>query len=288
MTVSAGDRRKGFLITFLGVMWLSPDALVLRLINADAFSIVAFRGALSCVTLGAFLLWRDDGRSVAKLRAGGWRMVVIASMYALNSALFVFAIEASSVADVLVILAATPLVAAGLGWLILREVPSRLTSLAIGLGGIGVAISAVGGVSGGSALGIAAAVMTTILLAGQFTMLRKWPQVDNVAAVFVGSILMALVGVTIGDPWSLEGASLIWAIILGLCLTPIAFTLVTVGPRYLSSAEVSLMMLLETAFGPLWVWLVLSEEPPISALIGGAVIVAAVCVASLSAFRRAA
>lgn len=287
MTRAAG-RQKGFLVTFLGVMWLSPDALVLRLIGADAFSIVAFRGALSVVTLGLFLSWRDGSRAMAKVLRGGWPLLVVAAMYGMNSAAFVFAIEKSSVADVLVILAATPLVAAFLGWIVLDETPSRNTSIAIALGGLGVAISAIGGVSGGSPLGMAAAVLTTVLLAAQFTMLRRWPQVDNVAAVFVGSIVMGIIGWTVGDPMALQGASLFWAIILGLFLTPIAFTLVTVGPRYLSSAEVSLMMLLETAFGPLWVWLVLSEEPPLTAMIGGVVIVAAVIVASLSAFRRTA
>ena len=45
------DRRKGYLITLLGVFWLSPDALVLRLINTDAISIIAFRGGLAVITL---------------------------------------------------------------------------------------------------------------------------------------------------------------------------------------------------------------------------------------------
>ena len=279
------DRRKGYLITLLGVFWLSPDALVLRLINTDAISIIAFRGGLAVITLALILLWRDRGNALTKFIAGGWPMVIIGVTYAVNSAAFVYAIEKTSVADVLVILAATPLVAAILGWIFLREVPAKMTMLAIALGGLGVTISAVGGITGGSALGIIAAIITTALLAGQFTMLRYWPQVDNVAAVIVGSAMMGVLGIAWGDPLALEGTPLLLAIILGLLLTPLAYSLVTIGPRYLSSAEVSLTMLLETALGPLWVWLVLSEEPPFSALIGGAIIILAVIVASYSAFR---
>lgn len=284
--MSAADRRRGYLITFLGVMWLSPDALVLRLIGAEAFTIIAFRGGLSVVTLGLFLLWRDGGAAPGKLIWGGWRLLAVATMYGLNSAFFVSAIEHSSVADVLVILAATPLVAAVLGWFVLGEVPSRNTGIAILLGAAGVAVSTTGGISGGSTIGMAFAVGTTVLLAAQFTALRKWPMVDNVAAVLIGSIGMGVLGWTLGDPLSLTGGPLFWAIILGLFLTPVAFTLVTVGPRYLTSAEVSLMMLLETTFGPLWVWLALGEVPARTALIGGAIVVIAVCVASYSAFRR--
>jgi len=279
------DRRKGYLITLLGVFWLSPDALVLRLIDTDAFSIIAFRGGFAVITLSAILLWRDGKSAACKFIAGGSGMIVVGLTYAINSAAFVYAIENTSVADVLVILAATPFVAAILGWFLLGEVPSRMTSIAIVLGGLGVSVSAVGGISGGSTIGILAAIVTTVLLAAQFTMLRYWPRVDNVAAVLIGSAVMGCIGFQIGDPLSLEGTPFLLAIMLGLFLTPIAYTLVTIGPRYLSSAEVSLTMLLETALGPLWVWLALSEEPPLTALLGGAIIIIAVVVASYSAFR---
>ncbi len=279
------SRRRGYLITLLGVLWLSPDALVLRLIDSEAINILAYRGGLAVIPLTLYLFWRDGRTALMKLIRGGWPMVVIGLMYALNSGAFVYAIEKTSVADVLVILAATPLVAAGLGWALLGEIPGRLTSLAIALGGLGVCVSAVGGITGGSTIGIAAAIVTTVLLAAQFTLLRYWPQVDNVAAVIVGSAALGFTGILIGDPLSLEGPSQVMAICLGLFLTPIAYTLVTIGPRYLSSAEVSLTMLVETALGPLWVWLVLHEQPPVTALLGGGIIILAVILASVSAFR---
>ena len=283
---TAQQRRFGYLITTLGVVWLSPDALMQRLIDGDAVAIVGWRGALSMLTLALYLFWRDGAGTVARLRSGGWRLFVLAMFYAINSSAFVLAIDLSSVADVLVILAATPLCAAVLAWFVLREVPDRRTSLAIVIGAVGVLIAAVGGVSGGSPMGMALAVLTTVNLAAQFTMLRRWPQVDNVAAVFVGSFFMAILGFTFADPLAMEGMSLFWACVLGLCLTPVAFTLVTVGPRYIGAAEVSLLMLLETALGPLWVWLVMSEVPATTALIGGAIIVLAILVSASSAFGR--
>ena len=280
------QRRFGYLVTTLGVLWLSPDALMQRLIEGDAVAIVGWRGALSMVTLALYLLWRDGAETVSRLRAGGWRLLVLAMLYAINSSAFVLAIDLSSVADVLVILAATPLCAAVLAWFVLREIPDRRTCLAIVIGAVGVLIAAIGGVSGGSPLGMALAVLTTLNLAAQFTMLRRWPLVDNVAAVFVGSFVMAIIGFTFADPLAMEGMSLFWACILGLFLTPVAFTLVTVGPRYIGAAEVSLLMLLETALGPLWVWLVMSEAPASTALIGGAIIVLAIIVSASSAFGR--
>jgi len=280
------QRRFGYLVTILGVLWLSPDALMQRLIDGDAVAIVGWRGALSMVTLALYLFWRDGSAMVGRLRSGGWRLLVLAMLYAINSSAFVLAIDLSSVADVLVILAATPLCAAVLAWFVLREVPDGRTSLAIVIGAVGVLIAAVGGVSGGSPLGMALAVLTTVNLAAQFTMLRRWPQVDNVAAVFIGSFFMGLVGFTFADPLAMEGMSLFWCFVLGLCLTPVAFTLVTVGPRYIGAAEVSLLMLLETALGPLWVWMAMGEVPAATALLGGAIIVLAILVSASSAFGR--
>ncbi len=283
---TAQQRRFGYFITTLGVVWLSPDALMQRLIDGDAVAIVGWRGALSMVTLALYLFWRDGAGAVARLQSGGWRLFVLAMFYAINSSAFVLAIDLSSVADVLVILAATPLCAAVLAWFVLREVPDKRTSLAIVIGAVGVLIAAVGGVSGGSPIGMALAVLTTVALAAQFTMLRRWSQVDNVAAVFVGSFFMAIIGFTFADPLAMEGMSLFWASILGLFLTPVAFTLVTIGPRYIGAAEVSLLMLLETALGPLWVWMVMGEVPATTALIGGAIIVLAILVSASSAFGR--
>lgn len=282
------QKRFGYLITIVGVVWISPDALMQRLIEADPVAIIGWRGGLSALTLSLFLLWRDGAGVVKRVRGGGWRLLVLACLYAMNSAAFVLAIHYSSVADVLVILAATPLCAAVLAWFVLREVPDGRTSLAIFIGAVGVVIASVGGIVGGAPLGMAMAVLTTVNLAAQFTMLRRWPQVDNVAAVFIGSLFMGIAGFSLADPLAMEGASLFWACILGLCLTPIAFTLITVGPRYIGAAEVSLLMLLETALGPLWVWLALGEVPATTALIGGVIIVVAIAVAASSGFRRTA
>ena len=280
------QRRRGYMITILGVMWLSPDALMQRLIDSDPVGVIGWRGGLSIITLALYLAWRDRGEAVGRVLRGGWRLIVLSMLYAINSSAFVLAIDLSSVADVLVILAATPLCAAVLAWFVLREVPDKRTSIAILLGGAGVLVAALGGAMTGSPLGITLAIITTVNLAAQFTMLRRWPQVDNVAAVFVGSIFMAVFAFAFGDPMAIEGTSRLWAILLGLALTPVAFTLVTVGPRYIGSAEVSLLMLLETAFGPLWVWLVMGEKPAGTALVGGAIIVLAVMVSASSAFWR--
>ena len=50
-------------------------------------------------------------------------------------------------------------------------------------------------------------------------------------------------------------------------------TYITLAPRYITAPEVNLFFLLETILGPLWVWLVIHEQPSIETIVGGAVII---------------
>jgi drug/metabolite transporter (DMT)-like permease len=61
--------------------------------------------------------------------------------------------------------------------------------------------------------------------------------------------------------------------------------LITHGPKFISAAEVSLIMLLETVLGPLWVWLVLAEQPGQQTFMGGGLVITAIVVNSWLGFR---
>jgi len=282
---NAAIRRKGYFLTILGVLWMSPDALLLRLIDSHALEIIGWRAGLTALVLLMYLYWRDGRALFAKMLAQGSGLLIVTALYSINSVSFVSSIVYAGVADALVIIASTPLWAALFSYLILREILSVRTALAIFLGAVGVFITASGGLNGGSALGMAFALATSISLAIQFTLLRKWEIVDPVAGIFLGSIVTCCIAFAFSDPMSIQGEARFWAIILGLFLSPIAFTLVSIGPKYIPSAEVSLIMFLETLLGPLWVWMALGEEPSRTALIGGAIILLGVGITTISAFQ---
>ncbi len=158
----------------------------------------------------------------------------------------------------------------------LKERVPLATWLAI-LGAIAGVVTVVGGGLGqGTLVGDLFALLTALSLATTFTLLRRAKAHNMVPATALGAFAAALVVAPLADPLSLEGTRFGLMLILGLVVLPIAFGLITLGPRRVPAPEVALLMLLETVLGPLWVWIGVGEEPPPATFVGGAVVLGAV------------
>jgi drug/metabolite transporter (DMT)-like permease len=112
------------------------------------------------------------------------------------------------------------------------------------------------------------------------------PKINSLAAVGFGSFLAALFALIMGaDPALPSPGNIVFLALNGIIIIPIAMALITYGPKLISAPEVSLIMLLETVLGPVWVWLVLSEQPLRQTFIGGALVVTAIVVNAWLGFR---
>ena len=282
---------KGIVITAAGVLVITPDTLLIRLIATDPWTLLACRSLLMglAMTAGLALYYRSG--TLACFRSIGGRGVLLSLLFAVAGILFVLALAYTSVANTLIIMSSAPLFAAFMSWLFLKEpVPPRTWLAVIATMG-GVAIVVGGSVGGGNAgggqlLGDLLAIAATAALAGCFTMIRSSREIDMIPAAALSGLIAGLAALPLASPFSLGTSDLGYLLLMGLLILPISFALTTIGPRYLPAPEVSLLMLLETFFGPLWVWLALREQPSAQALIGGAVIVTVLVVHSAVALRR--
>lgn len=277
---------KGLLITIAGILWISPDSLLIRLIGMDIWSTSAWRGGLQAIGLGAMLLIVYRERLPKIFWSIGWTGVLIAVMTAVTNCAFVAGIKFTSVANALVILASTPFHAAVMSRIFLGETIALRTWVAISIGLGGIAIIVWDGIGGGSTFGDAMALLGSILLAGQLTMMRGRREINMVPAVALGGVIYAAMAVVMGGaPDMPTETQALWIVIMGFAVTTPATALLALGPRYISSPEVGLIVLLETVLGPLWVWLVIHETPGELALVGGAVVVTTLLVHSLLSLR---
>jgi len=102
----------------------------------------------------------------------------------------------------------------------------------------------------------------------------------------VGKLMVALIALLFVDKLKLEGNDLTIIPLMCVMCVAIPFVLITLAPRYITAAEVNLFFLLETILGPLWVWLVIHEQPSIETIIGGIVIIFTITTHSVLALRK--
>ena len=282
-----GTRAKGLAIVSLGVLVITPDTLLVRLAAMEPWSLLVWRSFL--VALGLFLLialiWRRQApAAVRSIGRTGW---LITLFYAAVNVLFVLALAHTTVANVLIIVAAAPFFAALSSRIFLGEAIAGHTWIAIfaALGGIAVLTS--DNLGSGALLGDLLALACALAFGCKFTLVRHARAINMIPAAALSGLVSGSVALLLAGPPALPSpAQLTVLVIMALVLLPVGIALMTIGPRYLPAPEVSLLILLETVLGPIWVWLVIGEEPSPAALLGGAIVISTLAIHSLLLLRQ--
>jgi drug/metabolite transporter (DMT)-like permease len=267
------DHAKGVGLVILGVSVLAPDAALIRLITADTWTLLFWRGLGFFSVLAVLSLLRYGTGLPRQVISYGWTGLAIAVCFSACQMSFVNGVELTNPAHVLVLVSATPIFAGLFSRLLLGERLTRATALAIAFGMVGVLVTLSGSLTGGGRWqGDLLAAVVPISLGLAFTLTRRIKARDTWALYALAGLLTALVALVPGAPLSPRGHDIVWIGLLALVIAPGSFALISLGPRFIPAAEVSLLMLLETILGPIWVWLVVSEVPTSQALIGGLII----------------
>ncbi|MFT4650933.1 MAG: drug/metabolite transporter (DMT)-like permease [Flavobacteriales bacterium] len=277
---------KGILITALGVLVISPDGLLTRLITTDHWTLIFWRTLLMAFgmwILCAFIYPKNTWAKYKELGSSGMAMV---ALYSMGSIAFIVAITHTSVANTLIILSTTPLSAVLIGRVFLGERIAARSWSAIVLVCIGVLVMSSDKSSANTSLfGDIAALMGAFFLAAGFTMVRRFPSIPIFPALSTSGLVTALLVLPLAQPLSISQQDFGYLLIMGVCMLPVGTGLMFLGPRYIPAAEVGLMLLLESILGPIWVWLVLSEHPGTRSFIGGAIILSTLVINAIWVMR---
>lgn len=280
------DHARGLALAVTGILILTPDSLLIRLITADPWSLLFWRGLMTFATLTLYLFCSGRRAAMVQFRAIGGLGLLVALLFALNTSLFVVSIRHTAVANTLVLLSIAPLFAAVLSSLFLSEHAPLRTWVAtlVGIGSIILIMS--DDLSTASLLGDGAALLLALTMAAILTLLRYMRSSNVIPTVALSGLMLALAVLFPSQPLSLSGIDWLYMSILGLVVIPVSFALTLTAPRYLPAPEVGLLFLLETVLGPFLVWLVIGEEPPAATLVGGAVLVTTLVVHGVLGLRR--
>ena len=263
---------KGLLIAFLGVLMLTPDPVLVRLADADTFTILFWRGIFFAIGVFVILFATYRKSTFKELKNIGRPGIWIGLLSGIGGVTFIAAIQYTSIAKVLVIISTAPMVVAIISWAIINEKPKLFTWISMVIIVTGIYIVMKGDTGTLNVMGSALAAISIIAGGYSFALTRKYSNVNMVPAMIVNALVVSCVGLAFSSSFYLPFDSLIYVIAGGILLA-IAFSLITLAPRFIPASEVAMFMPLGTILGILSAWLVINEQPSSSSLLGGTIVV---------------
>ena len=271
-------RNKGLILSFIGVLILSPDSLLIRLVDLDDFSLIFYRSALPIVTILIFLIYTYQKSFLKSFYLIGIPGIIYAILYAITHICFVYSIQNTAVANTLVLIASAPIFAALFSVFILKEVPSLFTWIVILIAMFAMIIIGVGSFTTTGLYGDLMALIVAIGMGFSMVLVRLFKNKDLVPACLLGCLISALYALPFGINFNLNNTQFILILIMCLILLPIPFMIMTISPKFAPAHEVALIFLLESVLGTTWVWFVIKEVPPLNTIIGGILLLGSVTI----------
>lgn len=281
--MNLSSNARGVLLATIGVVVLSPDSLLIRLIDIDLWTLMFLRGlfmAISFFLFNSLINQPQALREYSHIDRWSWGIIL---MMTGSSIFFVWSIQTTSVAHTLIIVGAAPVFAALLGMIFLKESVPLMTWLTIFIVVSGL-VFVVNDGEKSSLLGDLYAMIACLLWSTIFVLSRKTRMRNMLSVMSVSGLLMALTSLPMVTLQSLTIHQILLSLLMGI-MVGLALSLITLAPRHIPAAEVAVFMPLEAVFGSLLVWWFVGEYPGVVSLSAGMVIIAAIMLNSYYQFK---
>ncbi len=275
-----------FTVVFLAGIFWSFGALTVRYMvdgHEYVFQYLFYRGFSISIILLIYLFFREGFSFYKNFLKIGISSILGGLFLATAFTGFIFSITMTSAAVTLFMLAAMPFIAAIVGYFVLGEILKKSTLIAMIVAFIGVCIMIINDSISGTALG---AIIGFISATGfaLYTVTIRWkPETPKFTTVVLAGVFCAIFAFFILDfsfqPFRSMPIINSYLSILHGFLVASGLILYSLGAKYLPSAELALLSLMEVVGGVLWVWLPLfgiNEVPNTTVIVGGIIITFAV------------
>ena len=280
------NQQKGSLLAFVGVMFITPDSLFIRLSKIGTWELLFYRGAIPFffVLIGLLLFYKKNFLN-ALLKIGYVGIFYIISFSACNIT-FIISIQNTNVANTLIMVALAPMLSAVLATIFLKEPTNKNTWAAIFVTFFSVTFIFYDSIQLGNIKGDIYGFITALGLAINANLARYAKEIDLVPSAVIGKLVVAVFAFFFIDNFYLSGMDLFIVPLMCIMCVAIPFVLVTIAPRFISAPEVNLFFLLEVILGPIWVWLIIKEQPSLQTIIGGIIIIITIALHSFLALKK--
>lgn len=265
----------GELLVIAAAVVFSMAGLFTRAIDLDAWTVVFWRGTVGGTLILACVARQHRRGTVAAFRGMGRAGLLAAACSTVATICFINALQRTTVADVTLIHAAAPFVAAALGWAWTGRRTSRLTLAASAVALAGVALIVGAAVEAGHLLGDLLALAMTVLMATMMVVIRDNPARSMLPASCLSAFASAALVLPAADPLAPSASAFAWLALFGVQFG-LGLLLLTLGARRIAATRTALIGSLEISLAPVATWLAFAELPSWRATLGGAIVTAAV------------
>ena len=267
-------------------MLITPDSIFIRLSNIETWGMLFYRGAIPffIVLIGLIIFYKNN---LFKALIGiGYPGIFYVFSFSICNITFIISIQNTNVANTLVMIAMAPMISAILGSIFLKEIPDRKTWIAIIVTLFAVTYIFQDSIEMGNFYGDLFGIITAFGLACNAVIARYAKNRDLVPSAVIGKLCVAIFAFFFVDSFALVEKDIIIVPLMCVMCVAIPFVLVTIAPRFIPAEEVNLFFLLETIIGPIWVWLIINEQPSIQTIQGGLIIISTIAIHSFLKLRK--
>ena len=270
------DKQKGIFLSLFGVLIITPDSLFIRLINIPSWELLFYRGLIPSFCLFIFLLLYYKKNFLHALLVTGLPGLFYAALIALGNTAFVLSIQNTNVANTLIMIALTPFATAILSSIFIKEHPSKRMWVTIIACFVTILFIFYESYQGGRLFGDFFGLLTAIFVGGSAVVIRFSKLIDLLPALLMAKLFTLVIPLvflnSFNELFFIDSDQLFFIIVMGLFLV-IPLACMTIAPRFIPAYEVEIFWILETILGPIWVWLVIHEQPSSKTIIGGVIII---------------
>jgi len=271
----------GYILLLFGGFCLSWGGFIVRSFETtNPWEILLLRSSFFFLGISTFLLLIYKKDSIKIIKNSGLPALLGGFVMSFSFIAFVFAMMNTSVANVVFIISTQTMFLATFGFFYLKEKISLIGFISIVLAMSGITIMIGDSISSGTLFGNVVALTIPISFSILVMIIRKNPGLDLVPAIWYASIFSAIYSIAMVESFNFTHHDIFMGFLLGVPQLSFGFICITIGSRTVRSVTIGLLMLTETIFAPLWVWLFLNEIPPLSVFIGGMIIIFAIFVKS--------
>ena len=263
----------GVTLLVASAVTFSSAGIFTKGVAAGAWEVIFWRGVFAGVFTTGWIAKRGAvRREFLKMGKSG---IAVAIVMALGTSAFIPAFKFTSIANVSLIYAVAPLIAAVLAWVLVKETLTRRVLLGSLVALVGVLVIVSGSIGELHLRGDLLALFMTVCMAGVMVIYRMHPETPGAGPSVLQSLILIVPSLIFGTPFETAPSEI--AILAGFgLLFAIASVTLAEGAKRVPAGQTALLSALETPLAPVLAFLIFTEVPNQASFVGGAIVLVAV------------